>query len=206
MINILSSIEGNKNEVGPTLTAEVEVEGKTVKALLDTGSSVTILSVDLLFNHWAQHKKAEQIVEEWKEEVKNRLKSPSLTLRNYGGNELNILKEVTVKLERGGYSCTAVVFLQKNPPHDLLIGTDLLPSLGFQFIKKTSNLNVAVDIFTNEKSVLGSLLLKSNSLHITLYFDKSFCITVTYYLKIKVTNNILDITFSQSSNSCIHSL
>ena len=71
MINVLSSIEGNKNEVGPTLTAEVEVEGKTVKALLDTGSPVTILSVDLLFNHWAQHKKAEQTVEEWKEEVKN---------------------------------------------------------------------------------------------------------------------------------------
>ena len=64
MINVLSSIEGNKNEVGPTLTAEVEVEGKTVKALLDTGSPVTILSVDLLFNHWAQHKKAEQTVEE----------------------------------------------------------------------------------------------------------------------------------------------
>ena len=94
MINALSSIEGNKNEVGPTLIAEVEVEGKTVKALLDTGSPVTILSVDLLFNHWAQHKKAEQTVEEGKEEVKNRLKSPSLTLKNYGGNELNILKEV----------------------------------------------------------------------------------------------------------------
>ena len=28
MINVLISIEGNKNKVGPTLTAEVEVEGK----------------------------------------------------------------------------------------------------------------------------------------------------------------------------------
>ena len=104
MIHVLSSIDGNKNEFGPTLTAEVEVEGKTVKA---SGSPVTILSVDLLFNQWTQHKKAEQTVEEWKEEVKSRLKSPSLTLRNYGGNELNILKEVTIKLERGSYSCTA---------------------------------------------------------------------------------------------------
>ena len=155
MINVLSTIEGNKNEVGSTLTAEVAVEGKTVKALLDTGSPVTILSVDLLFNHWAQHKKAEQTVEEWKQEVKSRLKSPSFTLRNYEGNELNILKEVTVKLERGGYSCTAVVFLQKNPPQDLLIGTDLLPSLGFQFIKKTSNLDVAVNILTYEKCNVG---------------------------------------------------
>lgn len=118
MIHVLSPTGGNDNDVGPTLTSEVVVEGKAVKALLDTGSPVTILSVDLIFNYWAQNIKAGQTAEEWKEEVRNRLKSPSLTLRNYGGNELNILKETTVKLERGGYSCTAVVFLQKNPPHD----------------------------------------------------------------------------------------
>jgi len=41
-------------------------------------------------------------------------------------------------------------------------------------------------------AVLGSLLLKSNSLHITLYFEETLCITVTYYLVIKVTSNILN--------------
>ena len=47
--------------------------------------------------------------------------------------------------------------------------------------------------------MLGSLLLKSNSLHITLYFEEGLCITVTYYLEIKVTSNIrLDITYTQS--------
>ena len=44
----------------------------------------------------------------------------------------------------------------------------------------------------NYVPVLGSLLLKSNSLHITLYFVESLCITVTYYLEIKVTSNILN--------------
>ena len=39
--------------------------------------------------------------------------------------------------------------------------------------------------------MLGSLLLKSNSLHITLYFEATLCITVTYYCEIKVTSNIL---------------
>ena len=136
------------------LTAEVEVEGKAVKALLNTGSSVTILLMNLLFNHWAQHKKAKQTVEEWKEEVKSQLKSPSLTLRNYGGSELNILKEITVKLEREGYSCIAVVFLQKNPPYGLLIGIDLLQLLGFRFIQKAANLDVAVDILTNKQCIV----------------------------------------------------
>ena len=41
-------------------------------------------------------------------------------------------------------------------------------------------------------ALLGLLLLKSNSLHIILYFEESLCITVTYYLEIKVTSNILD--------------
>ena len=88
MINVLSPAKGKKNNnitLGPTLSSEVTVDGKTVKALLDTGSPVTILSLDLLFNHWAQHKKAGQTVEEWKEEVRNLLQTPSLTLRNYGG-------------------------------------------------------------------------------------------------------------------------
>ena len=40
-------------------------------------------------------------------------------------------------------------------------------------------------------TVLGSLLFKCNSLHITLYFE---CITVTYYFG----TSILDITFTQS--------
>ena len=93
--------------------------------------------------------------------MKSRLKSPNLTLKNYGGYELNILKEVTVKLERRGYLCIAVIFLQKNPLHDLLIGTDLLPSLGFQFIKKTSNLDGAEDIFTNKKCNVGGQKEKS---------------------------------------------
>ena len=35
--------------------------------------------------------------------------------------------------------------------------------------------------------VLGSLLFKSNSLHITLYFKDDLCITVIYYLETKVT-------------------
>ena len=80
MINVLSPAKGNENDnitLGPTLTSEVTIEGKTVKALLDTGSPVTIMSLDFLFNHGAQQKKAGQTVEQWKEEVRNRLQNPS---------------------------------------------------------------------------------------------------------------------------------
>ena len=36
--------------------------------------------------------------------------------------------------------------------------------------------------------MLGSLLFKSNSLRITLYFEATLCITDTYYSEIKVTS------------------
>ena len=49
----------------------------------------------------------------------------------------------------------------------------------------TNNKNKQVLIL--RKPVLGSLLFKSNSLHITLYFEDDLCITVTYYLETKVT-------------------
>ena len=47
-------------------------------------------------------------------------------------------------------------------------------------------------------AVLGLLLLKSNSLHITLYFETTLCITVTYYFEVKVNSNILYVTFTYS--------
>ena len=51
------------------------------------------------------------------------------------------------------------------------------------------NIMHVVSCFHYRKSttVLGSLLFKSNSLHITLYFEDNLCITVTYYLETKVT-------------------
>ena len=52
--------------------------------------------------------------------------------------------------------------------------------------------------------MLGLLLLKSNSLHITLYFEETLCITVTYYLVIKVTSNILNYILLLHNHAYIH--
>jgi len=41
------------------------------------------------------------------------------------------------------------VLLQKDPPHELLIGTDLLPSLGFQVIQKSLSKEL-VDLLTDK--------------------------------------------------------
>ena len=85
------------------------------------------------------------------EEVRNRLPAPSLVLKNYGGDELNILKETSVKLERDGHSCTVLVLLQKIPSHDLLICTILLSVLGSQLIQKSIS-SESVDILTDKQT------------------------------------------------------
>ena len=54
------------------------------------------------------------------------------------------------------------------------------------------NLGIHAHVRTHIQSVLTSSLLKSNLVHITLYFEESLCITVTYYLEIRVTGSILN--------------
>ena len=44
----VASCEGTEPAVGPTLTTEVCVEGKLAKALIDTGSPVSLISIDFL--------------------------------------------------------------------------------------------------------------------------------------------------------------
>ena len=48
-MQVLKSVNGEEgNSLGPTLSAHVEFEGSPVKALLDTGAPVTIVSMRFL--------------------------------------------------------------------------------------------------------------------------------------------------------------
>jgi len=72
-ISVLSPKKGKKGcggsiNVGPSLAGQILVEGQPVTALLDSGSPVTILSLNSM---WAQLKKEDQSKEQWKEKVRN---------------------------------------------------------------------------------------------------------------------------------------
>ena len=68
--------------LGPTLTAEVELEGSCVNALLDTGSPVTIASLEYLLSAWKKQCTADQTPEDWRRAVEKRLEEPQLTLQH----------------------------------------------------------------------------------------------------------------------------
>ena len=120
--------------LGATITAEVVIEGTTVEAMIDTGSPVTIVSLDFLLQALAKQRAAGQSPEEWEASVRSRLVLPQLTLKSYGGGRLNIVRQMKATISRAEHSATTTIFIQKNAPCDLLIGTDLLGALGFHLV------------------------------------------------------------------------
>ena len=135
MYSITGESCGTEVELGPVPTAEVMLEGEPVVALLDTGSPVTLVSLEFLLQVLAKRKPCEQTPEEWKQEVRKRLEPTSVALRNYSGGQLPVVRQVKTTLVRSGHEVTATVQVQKEAPTKLLIGTDLLSQLGFLFVK-----------------------------------------------------------------------
>ena len=71
-------------------------------------------------------------------------------LHNYGGDELKIVRQLSVAISREGHTCTATVLVQKDAPLDLLLGTDLQMQLGFLFLQKRSD-GMAIDLLQKGK-------------------------------------------------------
>ena len=120
-------------ELGPVPSALVEFEGEQVKALLDTGSPVTIVSFVFLLKVWAKKRTSEQSPEEWRKQVEKKLEPTPVALQNYGGGWLPVVRQTRVTMSRSVYYVEAIVQVQKDAPAQLLIGTDLLSKLGFIF-------------------------------------------------------------------------
>ncbi len=131
--------------LGPTLTADVRFEGAPVRALIDTGSPVTIVSLSFLLQALAKQRGERQTPAEWETAVRERLDPPAVTLQNYGGDELSIVRQITASISRENHTCQATVLVQKDAPLDLLLGTDLQSLLGFLFLQ-TEKDGVAVDL------------------------------------------------------------
>ena len=135
MYSISSKASGDGVQMGPVPTAEVELEGQQVQALLNTGSPVTIVSLEFLLQVLAKNRRAGQSPTDWKKEVEARLEPTPIALRSYGGGQLPVVRQVHVTLARTGHHVRAKVQVQRDAPAELLIGTDLLSELGFLLVR-----------------------------------------------------------------------
>lgn len=115
-----------KRKVGPVITLDVNLEGTPTRALVDTGSPVTLVSLKFRAEELARKRPGHQSRGEWKMEVEKRLKQPGVPLKNYGKGELNIVREIEVELSRQGHVIRAVAPVYAGAPVDVLLGTDVL--------------------------------------------------------------------------------
>jgi len=120
-----------KPSLGPVLMVELNLEKQTVKALIDTGSPVSIVSIEFLLQVLGANKVNSENKEDWTKVVRAKLKPPSVTIQNFSGDPVNVICQCTVEVSRGEHSCRTTVLVQKGVPQDFLVGTDLLGRLGF---------------------------------------------------------------------------
>ena len=63
--------------------------------------------------------------------MKKRLRAPDIVLRSYGGERLNVLAKLEVTISQGNHTVMITTLVQKDAPSPLLLGTDVLSSIGF---------------------------------------------------------------------------
>ena len=124
--------------LGNTPTAELDVEGSKIEALIDTRSPVSIISSKCLLNALSQTKNPEQTPEDWAAEVKQRLKPTVIKLASYSGHKLDMHRQIRLKLGRKDRQIEAWVQVQQDAPVNFLLGTDIQPKLGFYVEEKES--------------------------------------------------------------------
>ena len=85
-------------QLGPTVMAQVNVEGRSIQALVDTGSPATIVALDTVVQILAAQKPTGCSVDEWKENIRERLEPSTICLKSYGGGKLDLVRQIRVTL------------------------------------------------------------------------------------------------------------
>lgn len=142
--------------LGPTPTSEVLLDLVPVCALLDTGSPISIVSLGFLLHAAAENRPASQSPDNWGKSIRKRLQPTTVSLHSYGGDELNIVKQVKCNLLRGDHTVESVLQVQKGAPVDLLLGTDVLPLLRFSLVR-TGREGTSTNLLQNTDKGAGSV-------------------------------------------------
>ena len=140
----------------------MKVNGVPTEALVDTGSSATIVSLDFAMKVFAKERDKFQSTAEWQDKITEKFSDPEVTLKNYGGHRLDIMAQVLVSLTQGEHQIEAMVLVQKGAPNNLLLGSDVQPQLGFSLAMEKSSTE-AVDLLTSKTQTkeTSELLLPS---------------------------------------------
>ena len=129
MLNTLTLTDGQVAALGAVVEAEVELEGYPTKALIDSGSPVTIVALKKLLQVWKDNHPTSDTDKQWLEEAKAKLRDPTVKLVAYGGSPIELLGEAEAKLSVNGVEATVTVLVHEDPSQEILLGTDALAKL-----------------------------------------------------------------------------
>ena len=98
--NTLHSVAADcqDSQLGPSVFAEVQVNGVSTKALIDTGSPATIISLDFVLDIFAEQRDRRESPEQWRQNTMRKFSPLTISLKNYGGHSLSIISQTPLKL------------------------------------------------------------------------------------------------------------
>ena len=138
--NVIGTVTFEKDQegkvLGPSITSTVCVNGQSTNALVDTGSPVSIISLDFAMVVMARERKSYQTVGDWREATLKKFEPPGISLKSYCGSPLDILARLPVRITRGPFEVGVTVLVQKGAPSPLLLGTNALHPLGQCLVEK----------------------------------------------------------------------
>ena len=105
-----NQVQGGTNQgadrgptLGPTLKVKALIEGCPTEALIDTGSPVSLVSIDFLLRALIKTMDNGATQTDITNTLRTRLEDPQLKVRNFGGEEVNIVGQATVTLSCGNH-------------------------------------------------------------------------------------------------------
>ena len=105
----------------------------------------------MLIRAFFERRTTNQSPEDWRKEVAAKIQPPSLTIRSYGGGEINVIGQLSVIMSVGERKCQQTVLVQKGASVDLLLGTDTLPCLGFHLLLRPHEDKPTIDMMTSKE-------------------------------------------------------
>ena len=91
-----------------------------------------------------------ETADDWISAIKKKFEPPQVSLRNYGGECLDLLAQLPVCISQKGYRAKVNVLVQKGAPNNLLLGTDVHQALGFCLVKKETE-SLGLDLTTGKR-------------------------------------------------------
>ena len=146
IVNGVVPTERYSTKLSPMITIPESSYSKCSQSRYVSRYRISILSLKFAMVILSQEQNQFKSVIEWKVAMQERLKSPDIVLTGYSGERLNVLAQLKVTISQGDYVVTVTALVQKDAPSPLLLGTDVLPSLGFSFaFQKPGNTNLDTD-------------------------------------------------------------